>query len=204
MFKQYYVVNKPKVISDHKDNLLYHARDYGKGDKPEDYLDAFAEFIKNNLNEIDALKVICTRPKDLTRESLKQLNLALSLENFTEKQLNTAVNQLTNQEITADIITLIRRFALGSKLVSHEARIREAVKKLKDAHNFSKQELNWLKRIETYLLKESVLNVRVFDEDSRFKADGGFATFNKKFGGKLEEIVLELNEYLYDDGGRLA
>ena len=204
VFKQYYVVNKPKVISDHKDNLLYHARDYGKGDKPEDYLDAFAEFIKNNLNEIAALKVICTRPKDLTRESLKQLNLALSLENFTEKQLNTAVNQLTNQEITADIITLIRRYALGSKLVSHEARIREAVKKLKDAHNFSKQELNWLKRIETYLLKESVLNVRVFDEDSRFKADGGFATFNKKFGGKLEELVLELNEYLYDDGGRLA
>ena len=106
--------------------------------------------------------------------------------------------------MAADIITLIRRYAIGSALISHEARIRMAVDKLRKAHNFTKQELNWIKRIEKYLIEESVLNVKVFDEDSRFKGDGGFNVINKKFGGKLENIVLELNEYLYDDGGRLA
>ena len=49
--------------------------------------------------------------------------------------------------------------------------------------------------MEKYLIEESVLNVRVFDEDSRFKGDGGFVAINKKFSGKLEDIVLELNEY---------
>ena len=53
-------------------------------------------------------------------------------------------------------------------------------------------------------MEESVLNVSVFDEDSRFKGMGGFAKIDKVFQNKLESIVLELNEYLYDDGGHVA
>ena len=192
------------VISDHEDELLEHSRGYGKGSRPEDYLDAFADYIKTNLNEIAALNIVCTRPKELTREGLKSLRLTLDREGFTTQQLNTAISQMTNEEIAADIITLIRRYAIGSTLISHEARIRRAVDKLKKAHQFSKQELNWIARMEKYLMEESVLNVTVFDEDGRFKAQGGCAKINKVFGNKLESIILELNEYLYDDGGKIA
>ena len=58
--------------------------------------------------------------------------------------------------------------------------------------------------MEKYLMEESVLNMQVFDEDSRFKAQGGFNKINKVFQNNLESIVLELNEYLYEDGGRTA
>ena len=156
------------------------------------------------MNTIAALKIICTRPRDLTRSSLKELKLALDREGFTTQQLNTAIKELTNEEIAADIISLIRRYSIGSALISHEARIRRAVDKLKKAHKFTQQELGWISRMEKYLLEESVLNVGVFDEDSRFKSKGGFAKINKAFANKLESIVLELNEYLYDDGGRTA
>jgi len=192
------------VISDEEDELLEHTRGYGSGSKPEDYLDAFATYVKTNLNEIAALNIVCTRPKELTRESLKSLRLTLDREGFTTQQLNTAVSQMTNEEITADMISLIRRYAIGSTLISHEARIRRAVDKLKKAHQFSRQELNWIVRMEKYLMEESVLNVSVFDEDGRFKAQGGFTKINKVFGNKLESIILELNEYLYDDGGKTA
>ena len=192
------------VISDHEDELLEHTRGYGSGSKPEDYLDAFANYVKTNLNEIAALNIVCTRPKELTREGLRSLRLTLDREGFTTQQLNTAVSQMTNEEIAADIISLIRRYAIGSTLISHEARIRRAVDKLKKAHTFSRQELNWITRMEKYLMEESVLNVTVFDEDGRFKAQGGFAKINKVFGNKLESIILELNEYLYDDGGKIA
>lgn len=192
------------VISDHEDKLLEHSRGYGKDRKPEDYLDAFADYIKINLNKIAALNIICTRPKELTREGLRSLRLTLDREGFTTQQLNMAVSQMTNEEIAADIISLIRRYAIGSTLISHEARIRQAVDKLKKAHKFSKQELNWIARMEKYLMEESVLNIAVFDEDGRFKAQGGFAKINKVFGGKVESIILELNEYLYDDGGKSA
>lgn len=192
------------VISDQEDELLSHTRGYGSSDRPEDYLDAFANYVKTNLNEVAALNIVCTRPKELTRESLKSLRLTLDREGFTTQQLNTAISQMTNEKITADIISLIRRYAIGSALISHEARIRKAVDKLKKAHHFSKQELNWISRMEKYLMEESVLNVAVFDEDGRFKAQGGFNKINKVFGNQLESIVLELNEYLYDDGGRTA
>ena len=192
------------VISDEEDELLSHTRGYGSGSRPEDYLDAFAEYVRTNMNEIAAMRVVCTRPRDLTRESLKDLRLTLDREGFTVRQLNTALSELTNQEIAADIVSLIRRYALGAELISHEARIRRAADKLRKAHDFTKQELNWLARMEKYLLEESVLNVGVFEEDSRFKSAGGFAKLNKVFQNQLESVVLELNEYLYDDGGRGA
>jgi type I restriction enzyme R subunit len=196
---------KPVVISPEEDVFIEDKRGYGSKDaRPEDYLDEFSNYVQNNINEIAALKIICTRPRELTRESLKSLMLTLDREGYTVQQLNTAISQLTNEEMAADIISLIRRYAIGSVLISHEARIHKAIDRLRKAHKFTMQEQNWIKRMEDYLMNESVLNVQVFDEDSRFKSQGGFAKINKVFGNKLESVVLELNEYLYDDGGRTA
>lgn len=195
---------RPVIISDAPDELVSHTRGYGTGSRPEDYLDAFADYVKTHINEIAALNIVCTRPKELTRASLKDLRLTLDREGFTTQQLNTAISELTNEEMAADIISLIRRYAIGSTLISHEARIRRAVDKLKKAHKFTAIEQKWIGRIEKYLIEESVLNVGVFDEDTRFKSAGGFKKLDHIFRNQLESIVLELNEYLYDDGGRIA
>ncbi len=195
---------RPVVISDAPDELISHTRGYGTGSRPEDYLDAFADYVKTNLNEIAALNIVCTRPKELTRASLKDLRLTLDREGFTTQQLNTAISELTNEEMAADIISLIRRYAIGSTLISHEARIRRAVDKLKKAHKFTAIEQKWIGRMEKYLMEESVPNIGVFDEDTRFRSEGGFKKIDRIFQNKLENIVLELNEYLYDDGGRSA
>ena len=88
------------VISDHEDHLTAHERGFGEGKQPQDYIDEFAKFIATNRNEIAALNIVCTRPKDLTRADLKKLLLALSEKNFTEAQLNSAISQLSNVEIT--------------------------------------------------------------------------------------------------------
>lgn len=195
----------PVVISDKEDELVEHSRGYGNADvSPADYLDEFSEYINSHLNEIAAIKIICTRPRDLTRVSLKSLTLILDREGYTAQQLNTAISELTNEEMAADIISLIRRYAIGAALISHEARIRRAVDKLKKSHDFTKQELGWIRRMEEYLMHESVLNIKVFDEDGRFMSQGGYTKINKVFGQHLEDIVLELNNYLYDDGGRTA
>ncbi len=195
----------PVVISKEGDEVISHTRGYGKEEqRPEDYLEAFSDYIKTNLNEIAALHIVCTKPSDLTRKDLKSLMLTLDREGYTTQQLNTAITQMTNEEMTADIISLIRRYALGSPLISHEERIHRAVEKLEKNHKFSKMELNWLKRIEKYLIEESVINVSVFDEDSRFKAQGGFKKIDKVFQNQLRNVIKELNGYLYDDGGSAA
>ena len=81
------------------------------------------------------MNIVCTRPKELTRANLKDLRLTLEREGFTTQQLNTAISELTNEEMAADIISLIRRYAIGSTLISHETRIRLAVDKLKKPTN---------------------------------------------------------------------
>ena len=44
-----------QLISHHEDELASHTRGYGKGDKPEDFLNEFKTFIIDNLNRIPAL-----------------------------------------------------------------------------------------------------------------------------------------------------
>ena len=155
------------------------------------------------MNAIAALRTVCTRPSELTREALKSLKLELDRHDFTEKQLNSAWNEMTNQDIVADIIAFIRQQALGSALVGHEQRVKHAFAKLRMNHEFNKTQLDWLKRIEKVLLEESVLDEQIF-EVGAFKNAGGFTIIDRRFGGKLREIMTELNEYLYDDGGSVA
>ncbi|WP_306569150.1 type I restriction-modification system endonuclease [Faecalispora jeddahensis] len=194
---------RPVVIDDHPDEVLEHVRGYGDGQKPEDYLEAFKEFINSHLNKIAALKTVCSKPSELTRESLKALRLELDRHDFTEKQLNSAWNEMTNQDIVADIIAFIRQQALGSALISHETRVKSAFAKLKLHHEFNRTQIDWLNRIEKVLLEETVLDEQIFDVGA-FKNAGGFTIIDRRFGGKLREIITELNEYLYEDGGHVA
>ncbi|SEJ96416.1 type I restriction enzyme, R subunit [Propionispira arboris] len=195
---QKYNWNMPVVISFKEDELIAHTRSYGKGKKPEDYLDEFRRFVDENKDTMDALNIVCTRPKELTREALKKLKLELDRHEFTEVQLNSAWKEMKNEEIAADIITFIRNLASGIPLISHAARIEQAVNKLKKKHTFKKMELDWLERIEKQLLHDSILNKETF-EIGAFQSKGGYKVMNKVFGNKLEEIIAELNEYLYEN-----
>lgn len=194
---------RPVVIDNHPDEVVERTRGYGEGQKPEDYLESFKEFISTNLNTIAALKTVCTKPSELTRESLKGLKLELDRHNFTENQLNTAWKEMTNQDIVADIIAFIRQQALGSNLISHETRVKNAFAKLRLNHTFNKTQLDWLNRIEKVMLEETVLDKQIF-EIGAFKNAGGFTIIDRRFGGKLNEIIVELNKYLYEDGGNVA
>ena len=106
--------------------------------------------------------------------------------------------------IAADIISLVRCYAVHAELLDHEERIRRAVARLKQAHTFSRAEEKWIDRMEKYLLNESVLSVRTFDESPAFRERGGFAALDRLFQHRLESLVHELNGYLYDDGGLAA
>lgn len=188
---------REKFISDKEDKITSHVRGYGKATKPEDYLNEFKQFINSNINEIAALNIVATRPKELTRKSLKELKTILDRENFSETKLQTAWKEMTNEDITADIISFIRQQSIGDALVSKDERIHNAITKLKKNHpELSRIQLGWLDRIESQLLKEIVLNRETFDS-AAFKNKGGYNAVNKAFGLKLDEFIDEINGYMY-------
>ncbi|MEK4206443.1 type I restriction-modification system endonuclease [Paenibacillus sp. FSL R10-2788] len=186
-------------ISEHEDKLISTTRGYGNAQKPEDYLEGFHSFIKENLNLIPALTIICTRPNDLTRDELRRLRVALDQQGYSEKTLQAAWRDAKNEDIAADIISFIRQQALGDPLISHEERISNAMKKIYDMKVWSKVQKDWLKRIEKQLLQESVLdpNPEKAFEVEPFKSKGGYKQLNKIFDGEMETIVTTINKALY-------
>ncbi|MCK8059724.1 MULTISPECIES: type I restriction-modification system endonuclease [unclassified Fusibacter] len=186
------------IYSDHEDELTGHERGYGVAEKPEDYMHEFAKFIKENMNKIPALEIVCQRPQELTRASLKSLRLELTKHGFTEANLNTAHNSMKNEDIAADIISFIRQHALGDALVNHDDRIRNAMKKVKQLQQWKPNQFKWIERIEKQLLKEYIIDKESFG-DAPFSNDGGYDRINKQLNNRLDEILVVLNENLYNN-----
>lgn len=183
--------------SDKADTLLETTRGYGDTEKPEDYLEAFAKFVNENKDTIEAIRIACTKPSDMTRAQLKELKLALDKQNFTESNLNQAISTVKNEEIVADIIAHVRRAVLHTPIRNHEEKVKIAFKKLIEENSFNKMQLDLLEKIKTYMLHESLLNKETFEAPA-FKMEGGYARFDKKFAGRLAEIIRQINTYIYE------
>lgn len=189
-----------KYYSDKEDSLLETTRGYGDTDKPEDYLESFNLYINEKKDKIQAIKIACTKPSDLTRAQLKELKLLLDKENFNETNLNEATSAVKNEKIVADIISYIRQAVLHTPVRDRIERVKIAFDKLIANNSFNKIQLDLLEKIKTYMMHESILNVETFEAPA-FKSDGGFKRFNMKFGGRLLEIIKQINTYIYEDRG---
>ncbi|MCF8716459.1 type I restriction-modification system endonuclease [Joostella atrarenae] len=187
---------KKQLVSDHDDELIGIERGYGKAEKPEDYIEGFKNFIQENRNKIAAINMLCTRPSELDRASLKELKLLLDQEGYTDIGLNTAWKQWKNEDVAADIISFIRTMALDTDLVSHEDRIKNAVDKIRELKGWNKIQLKWIERFEFQLLKETILQIPDLNQEP-FNRDGGYQRLNKIFENRLDEIITTLNENLY-------
>ena len=87
--------------------------------RPEDFLDSFTAFVRDNVNTIAALKLVVQRPRDLTRADLKDLRLgAIDRKGYSEVSLRRAWADAKNEDIAASIIGFVRQAAIGDALVA--------------------------------------------------------------------------------------
>ncbi len=192
-----------QLISNHEDELASLTRGYGKGDKPEDFLNEFKTFVVDNINRIPALALVCQRPRELTRQGLRELKMALDEQGFTATNLRIAWREWTNEDIAADIISFVRRQALGDPLVSHEERMKQAMKKVYGLKAWTKMQRQWLERIEKQLITETVIEHDDFDKGA-FMTHGGFDRINKIFEGQLNTVLDAINGALYPERRKTA
>ncbi|WP_144569436.1 type I restriction-modification system endonuclease [Bacillus pseudomycoides] len=199
--EKYRTEKELQVISKHEDRVTAVNRGYGEGNtRPVDYLDGFVQYIRDNMNEIPALQIICQRPKDLTRDDLREIIVLLSTEGYKENELRNAWKQAKNESIAADIISFIRQAALGEALVDQETRVKNAMKKVYAMHDWTPRQKKWLQRIETQLLKFPVLAPtpeEAFSEEP-FKSQGGYTRLKNELGeDEVNQLVYLINEGLY-------
>jgi type I restriction enzyme R subunit len=183
-------------ISDHPDEVVSVTRGYGNAEKPEDFLDEFAAFVRGHINDIAALNIVVQRPRDLTREALRQLRLTLDAQGFTDAKIRRAWSDTKNEDIAASIIGYIRQAALGDPLIPYADRVRRAIDVILRRGGWTDVQKRWLHRIGEQLEKEIVVDRAALDQEP-FKADGGFRLLNKRFDGKLETLLADISEEVW-------
>ena len=187
------------LISRHQDVLRSVERGYGDAERPQDYLDGFRAFLRENLNKLPALLVVTQRPRDLTRAQLKELRLLLDAAGFSETNLQVAWREMTNEDIAASIIGFIRQAALGDALMPYGDRVERAMKKILASGNWTTPQRKWLERIGQQLKTEVIVDRDAFDRGA-FKAQGGgFERLNRTFDGRLEAILVDINQALWQN-----
>jgi type I restriction enzyme R subunit len=187
-------------VSPHPDAIRAISHGYGKDGsltRPEDFLDSFSAWVRDNVNKVAALKLVVTRPSDLTRADLKAIRLLLDDEGFAESALHRAWEQAKSEDIAASIIGYIRQAALGDPLRPYADRVRDAVARTLKGHDWTPVQQKWLRRIRDDIVKEVVVD-RDFLSDGQYKVDaGGFERLNKVFGGKLEALLGEIGDGIW-------
>lgn len=183
----------PVVVSRHADRIAEVGPAYGR---PEDYLERFTQFIRNNGNTLPALVAVVQRPRDLTRQDLKALVAALEGNNFDEKSLTHAWAQAKNREIAARVLGFVRQAALGEPLVPWEQRVDHAVQVLVARRGLNPNQQNWLKKIAAQIKANIVLDEQSINEGP-FGQQGGFRRLNQQFEGQLNELLADMSEAIW-------
>ncbi|WP_267273600.1 type I restriction-modification system endonuclease [Pseudomonas putida] len=183
------------IISAHEDELVVREQNYGKYQKPADFLESFHQFIHNQLNQSAALGVVVNRPKDLTREHLREVRLLLDQNGFSEASLKSAWRSQTNQEIAASILGFIRQAAIGEALLPFDQRVAEAMKRIYAMQAWTPVQRRWLERLAKQLVHEVVVDPQLVSD--AFRTDGGSRGLDRYLGGKLEAVLETLNDNLW-------
>ncbi|MBU0808524.1 MAG: type I restriction-modification system endonuclease [Gammaproteobacteria bacterium] len=183
------------IIASHADELMVREQNYGQNQKPADYLESFNEFIHKQLNQSAALVVVVKRPKDLTREQLREVRLLLDQNGFSEASLKSAWRNQTNQEIAASIIGYIRQAAIGEALLPFEQRVANAMQKIYTLQPWTTMQRKWLDRLAKQLVHEVVIDPQQVND--AFRNDGGLKGLDRNLGGNLHSVLSTLNQHLW-------
>jgi type I restriction enzyme, R subunit len=183
------------IISDEQDELVERIVDTAH-QQPQDYLEYFDNFVKTAVNNNAAIKAVVTRPSELTREQLRELENLLTSKGFTQSKLSQALSaNESNQTYASQIISQIRRATLGEEISSVEERFQRGLNKILQQRDWSVDQQQWLQRLTRFIAQEIVVDKSMIQR--QFARDGGVVRLNKLLDSDVEKLVNEINDGLW-------
>jgi type I restriction enzyme R subunit len=191
--------SQPVFISHHEDSLREVTQGFGDTDRPEDYIEAFKNFVNSSGNQIPALVTVVTRPQELTRKQLRELQYELDKAGFTESNLTAAWSKMNNHQIAASIIGYIRQAAIGDPLIPFTERVDHALQTMMASRNWTTPQREWLKKLAAQTKANRVVDRAFIDDpDMIFKTEGGgFNRLNKIFDNNLDQVLKHFNDSVW-------
>jgi type I restriction enzyme R subunit len=168
----------------------------GKEYKPEDYLTAFARFVRENPAHIEAIRILLKRPRKWSPQALSELKqkLAASAERFSVSNLQKA-HEVHYHKALVDIISMIKHAAKDAEpLYTAGERVERAIEKVTAGKTFTPEQKQWLNLIEAHLIENLTIDRQDFDLLPVFSLRGGLSQATSVFGGSLDGLLVKLNE----------
>ncbi len=158
-----------------------------------DYLDAFSKFVRENQDQITAIKILLERPKDWNPQALDQLRQTLRQHDFNEAKLKEAHARVYRKQL-ADIISMVKHAARKElPILTAEERVEAAIASIRSRHEFSSEQLQWLGFIQNHLVSNLSIDLDDLENQPVFTDRGGVTRARKLFGAELPKLIDELN-----------
>lgn len=163
--------------------------------RPEDYLAAFATFVRHNPEHVEAIRILLDRPEGWSPQALTELRqkLATAPQRFDEQTLRKA-HKLRYDKALVDIISMVKHAARDeAPLLTATERVDRAMDSVTAGRTFTPDQQRWLEHIRAHLVESLSLDLDDFDLIPVFTRDGGLAAASRAFGGALKQLVSDVN-----------
>jgi Type I site-specific restriction-modification system, R (restriction) subunit and related helicases len=195
------------------DAVTFAGWDANQSQKAEETIGAFAAFIADNRDVIDALQIIYNQSyknRPLTLEMVKELYDALQQASLQPEKLWKAYSIQQPEKVKeknvvtqlADIVSLVR-FQLGqtTELDTFKAEIARQFqawifKKQEGSLKFTPEQTDWLRMIRDHIAASMSVEPAHL-ELSPFDNKGGLGKFYDLFGSEYEDMLNEMNHALF-------
>jgi type I restriction enzyme R subunit len=168
----------------------------GQEYRPEDYLIAFARFVKENEARVDAIAILLGRPQGWGTDALHELRQKLSSarERFTTENLEK-VHAAHYGKSLVDIISMVKHAAREQEpLLTAAERVERAFILISTGDDFTPEQQRWLDRIGEHLVANLTIEREDFNVLPIFAREGGWTPANRAFNGQLDPVLRRINE----------
>jgi type I restriction enzyme R subunit len=168
----------------------------GKEYKPDDYLAAFGEFIRQNPTPVEAIRILLDRPQEWNTVALTELRAKLlaAPQRFTPEHLQKA-HEIQYHKALVDIISMVKHAADSQHpLLTASERVEHAFKAVTDGRTFTPEQEQWLDRIREHLRANLTIDQDDFETLPVFTRFGGWGKVSKVFGPELPQLIKQLNQ----------
>ena len=167
----------------------------GREHKPEDYLELFARFVRDNPSKVEAIGILLDRPQDWSTAALSELRAKLTAtpEQFSVDLLQKAHERHYHKALV-DIISMVKHAADEEQpLLTASERVQRALDKIGAGRTFTPEQEQWLERIRRHLVANLSIGREDFEDMPILNDAGGWGSAIRVFGGELDKLMEELN-----------
>ena len=176
------------IVSEEQDVYTATKRLYNnKFEDPSDYLDEFNKWVKTA--EFDVLKLMRENPEKLSGKEYKQIKTVLDMNGFGEQELKSAYQDMTNTNITTNLLTFIKHAIQGAPMIDFEDKVDDVMKKVKKLNRWNQKQISLLETIEKQLKANHIVTINEINSGLLKQRYGGEQRIDKLLDHKLNEIL---------------